>query len=179
MSRPGVDERRLELFRRWHAEREGARGWRAQEMDVDIYHREFAMPQPTARELVGTLPAEPGEPGEVAGADEEAPRRLLVVTLFDETPNSLSAVYTFYDPAERHRSPGTLSILRLIELAKQRGRRWLYLGYRVNGCPSSEYKNRFRPHELARGWPDLEQPSPRWTAGDDGDPAASTASQSE
>ena len=39
-------------------------------------------------------------------------RRLLAVSVLDHVADGLSAVYTFYDPTEHRRSPGTLAILR-------------------------------------------------------------------
>lgn len=152
--RPRVDDARLDLLDRWHRDREARRGWQPQVMDAERYEMEFAVPHPCARELAAWEPA---------GGDC-APARLVALGIVDETPGALSAAYTFFDPDRRGLSPGTLVVLRMIELAKQRGKRHVYLGYRVRGCPSSEYKARFRPHEIARGWPDLREPPPRWTA---------------
>ncbi|GIS88784.1 MAG: hypothetical protein CM1200mP18_14940 [Gammaproteobacteria bacterium] len=47
----------------------------------------------------------------------------------DHVANGLSAVYTFYDPDESHRSPGIFTILKQIELARSIDYDWLYLGY--------------------------------------------------
>jgi len=145
---PVVDAARLRLLARWHRERERSRGWKPQFMSAARYEIEFAAPQDCAREL--------------AGWDASGRRRPVVVMLADETPRAMSAVYTYFDPADARRSPGTLAILKLIDLARERGKRWVYLGYRVLGCPSSEYKARFRPHEIAHGWPDLDRPAPDW-----------------
>ena len=87
---------------------------------------------------------------------------LVAVGIVDETPTALSAVYTFYDPEYRSSSLGTASILRQIEAAKRRDKQWLYLGYRVMGCKSSEYKARFRPHQVLRGYPSFSE-VPEWS----------------
>ena len=75
-------------------------------------------------------------------------RRLLSVSVLDHVANGLSAVYTFYDPSETHRSPGTLTILRQIELARSVDYENLYLGYWIEGCPKMSYKTRFAPVEV-------------------------------
>ncbi len=89
--------------------------------------------------------------------------RLLAVAVTDDTGASLSAVYTFYDPAEQARSLGTLAILLQIEEARRRGRDWLYLGYWIEGLAQMDYKAGFCPHERLgeTGW----EPVPSRQAG--------------
>ena len=81
--------------------------------------------------------------------------------------NALSAVYTYHDPDYRNYSLGTASILRQIAIAKAAKKRWLYVGYRVVGCISSEYKARFKPHEILIGWPGADD-EPEWRRVDRG-----------
>lgn len=80
--------------------------------------------------------------------------RLLAVAVTDVCPDSVSAVYTFFDPAETGRSLGTFAILRQIELARRRGMPWLYLGFWIDGHPKMDYKRRFRPMQVrgSEGW---------------------------
>lgn len=80
--------------------------------------------------------------------------RLLAVAVTDILADALSAVYTFFDPGERARGLGTLAILRQIEYARTSGRRYLYLGYWIDGHPKMDYKARFQPLQaLGRdGW---------------------------
>jgi arginine-tRNA-protein transferase len=73
---------------------------------------------------------------------------LLGVGICDFSPTSVSSVYFYFDPAASSRSLGTYSALVEIELARQIGLAWYYLGYWVAGSRSMEYKRRFRPHEL-------------------------------
>ena len=84
--------------------------------------------------------------------------RLLAVAVTDFAPNGLSAVYTFYDPAESARGLGTFAILRQIELAREHGLPHVYLGFWIEGHPKMGYKARFKPLELlgAEGWQPLE-----------------------
>lgn len=84
--------------------------------------------------------------------------RLLAVSVVDELPSCLSAVYTFFDPDEAPRSLGTLSILWLIQAARAAARPYVYLGYWIEESPAMRYKSEFRPHEIftSRGWERVE-----------------------
>src|SRR5690606_12886488 len=73
--------------------------------------------------------------------------RLMGVAITDRSTQALSAVYCFFDPAYGHLSPGTYSILKQVELARQWGLRYVYLGLYIGDCPSMAYKARFVPHE--------------------------------
>jgi arginine-tRNA-protein transferase len=68
---------------------------------------------------------------------------LAAVTLFDRLDDGLSAVYTFFDPAQRRRSLGTWCILWLIEECRRRGLAYVYLGYWIADSPKMAYKARF------------------------------------
>lgn len=87
-------------------------------------------------------------------------RRPVVVAVTDDLHNALSAVYTFFDPALKRHSLGTLGVLRQIELARDMQRHWLYLGYWIAGSEKMHYKSRFRPLEGYRHgrWEPLESP---------------------
>lgn len=82
----------------------------------------------------------------------------LVVAATDDMDDALSAVYTFFDPDHARRSPGTLAILRQIELAQAMRRDWLYLGYWIAGSEKMDYKRRFRPLQGYRNgrWQDVQ-----------------------
>ncbi|WMC11453.1 arginyltransferase [Oceanimonas pelagia] len=73
--------------------------------------------------------------------------RLIGVAVTDLLSEALSAMYTFYDPDEEHRSLGTFAILSQIDLARRLNKHWLYLGYQVDGCRKMNYKQHFRPHQ--------------------------------
>jgi len=74
--------------------------------------------------------------------------RLLGAGIFDVLPQSISAVYFYFDPELAARSPGVYNVLWLLERCRQRGLRWLYLGYHVAGSAAMEYKAAFRPREI-------------------------------
>ncbi|HEY7873040.1 MAG TPA: arginyltransferase [Rudaea sp.] len=77
--------------------------------------------------------------------------RLLAVAVTDFTTTGLSAVYTFFDPAESARGLGTCAILRQIELARERNLAYVYLGFWIARHPKMDYKARFAPLELLDG----------------------------
>lgn len=90
--------------------------------------------------------------------------QLVAVAVTDLLPEGLSAVYTFFEPACSHLSPGVLSVLWQIHAARERGLTWLYLGYWIQGCRKMRYKEEYRPiqtlvanrwQESARGEPIL------------------------
>jgi len=90
---------------------------------------------------------------------ESSSHRLLGVAVTDLAGDALSAVYTFYDPAESARSLGTLGILKQVEWAQREGRRHLYLGYWIAGHRKMDYKRRFQPLEGfdGRQWVPLQR----------------------
>ncbi len=80
--------------------------------------------------------------------------KLLAVAVTDYLDDSLSAVYTFYDPDFSERSLGIYAILQQVEEAKRLDRKWLYLGYWIRDCDKMRYKTSFLPTEayMKKGW---------------------------
>ncbi len=78
----------------------------------------------------------------------------LAFCLTDVLADGLSMVYSFYDPEEASRSPGTFMILDHIHRARRLGLPYLYLGYWVEGSRKMDYKSRFLPQErlMGQGW---------------------------
>ncbi|MFV2035880.1 MAG: arginyltransferase [Halocynthiibacter sp.] len=75
---------------------------------------------------------------------------LLAVCLTDVLDDGLSMVYSFYDPACRHDSLGTYLILDHIEIAREAGLSYVYLGYWVPGSAKMGYKANFSALEVYR-----------------------------
>ncbi|HWE40369.1 MAG TPA: arginyltransferase [Isosphaeraceae bacterium] len=127
---PAVDAARLDLYRRFHAHQQAAKGWPGSGGDPDSYRLTFVdNPFPTREwrfELGG---------------------KLVGVGYVDELPVGLSAIYFFHDPDHRDRSLGTWNVLRLLDHARSLGLPHLYLGYHVAGCRSLAYKARFAPNQ--------------------------------
>lgn len=84
----------------------------------------------------------------------------------DETPQALSLVYCFHEPARAGLSLGTANVLAGMEYARSHGLPHVYLGYRVEDCASLRYKGRFRPQERLHGRPDFGE-VPRWVLAPD------------
>ena len=73
--------------------------------------------------------------------------QLACLAVCDKGSNSLSAVYTFFEPELKSDSLGTYSILKQIEFCKANDLQYLYLGYFVAGSAHMQYKSRFVPNE--------------------------------
>lgn len=73
--------------------------------------------------------------------------KLVSVAVTDKLSDSLSAVYTFYDPSYKPYGIGVLSILKQIEVSVELGKKFLYLGYQIDHCQKMNYKNRYFPHQ--------------------------------
>jgi arginine-tRNA-protein transferase len=82
---------------------------------------------------------------------------LLGGLLTDRLGDSLSAVYSFFDPDLRKEGFGTYMVLWLIERAKRLDLSYVYLGYWIADSPKMAYKARFRPLETLgpEGWVSL------------------------
>lgn len=83
---------------------------------------------------------------------------LVATAWIDILPDSISSVYCAYDPEFTQRSPGTLSILRQIELCQELQKPWLYLGFYVPASDTMHYKRNFQPCEMLidQQWQSLE-----------------------
>ena len=136
---PRLDDDRLALYHRWHADREVAREWSPSALDAREYALQFAFPHPCGRE--------------VALYDDEAGGKLVGVGICDEAPRAWSLVYFFFDPDYAGRSLGVANVLLNVEIAEERGIPYVYLGYAVAECPSLKYKGAFGPREELLGWP--------------------------
>jgi arginyl-tRNA--protein-N-Asp/Glu arginylyltransferase len=74
--------------------------------------------------------------------------RLAGLGICDEGADGISSVYFVFHEDFAGRSLGTYSVLRECALAVERGRRWYYLGYWVDGNATMAYKGRFAPRQV-------------------------------
>lgn len=74
-------------------------------------------------------------------------KQLVCIAVTDVLINGLSAVYTFYHPEFKAQGLGVFSILTQINLCKELGLPYLYLGYQIDDCQKMNYKNRYFPYE--------------------------------
>ncbi len=142
---PWATEDQFTLFRRYLDDRHAEGGM----ADMDIF--EFAaMIEETpirSRVIEYTRPSNPGERG----------RPLAAVCLTDVFDDGLSMVYSFYDPDLSDLSLGTHVILDHIDIAREAGLPYVYLGYWVPGSRKMGYKAGFSALEIYKGgrWQDL------------------------
>lgn len=82
---------------------------------------------------------------------------LVAVGVIDRLEHGLSAVYTFYDPGLDARGLGTQMILQEIDLTRELGLDYLYLGYWIKDSEKMRYKTNYRPVQLLVNgqWVDL------------------------
>jgi arginine-tRNA-protein transferase len=146
---PWATEDQFSLFRRYLDTRHADGGM----ADMDIF--EFAaMIEETpikSRVIEYTRPAGPGESG----------RPLAAVCLTDVFDDGLSMVYSFYDPDLADLSLGTYLILDHIDIAREAGLPYVYLGYWVPGSRKMGYKAGFNALEIYKGgrWNDIGDPA--------------------
>ncbi|MFT4514894.1 MAG: arginyl-tRNA--protein-N-Asp/Glu arginylyltransferase [Planctomycetota bacterium] len=74
--------------------------------------------------------------------------RLIGVSLLDITPQSLSAVYHFFEPELRERRIGVFSVLAEIEHTRELQIPHYYLGYWVKNAKTMHYKADYGPNEV-------------------------------
>lgn len=132
ISKPSVSAAKIELFNRYHSEMSLKKGWDYNQTSEERYYRMF-----------------------VAGGGDFAHeicyfsgRRLVGVAFVDVLKNAMSANYFFYDHAFSSQSLGTFSILKQLEIARERGVAYLYPGYWIKDHRSLGYKERFKPFEV-------------------------------
>jgi len=72
---------------------------------------------------------------------------LAAIAVTDRGSSTLSAVYTYYDPAFEPWSPGVFSILTQVELCRAMGLTYIYLGLYIGDSEHMRYKGTYLPHE--------------------------------
>ncbi|MDO5642099.1 MAG: arginyltransferase [Paracoccus sp. (in: a-proteobacteria)] len=141
-------EEQFDLFRRYLDDRHADGGM----ADMDVF--EFAaMIEETA---VRTRVIEYRGGESMAQGDD-----LAAVCLTDVLDDGLSLVYSFFDPGLQARSLGSYIILDHIDLARESGLPYVYLGYWVPGSRKMDYKSRFAALEIYKGgvWRDMGDPA--------------------
>jgi len=141
---PWATEAQYALFRDYLDSRHSAGGM----ADMDIF--EFAAmieETPIRSRVIEYTDSESGD--------------LIATCLTDVLDDGLSMVYSFYDPSRIKDSLGTYVILDHIDIAREAGLPYVYLGYWVPGSPKMGYKAKFDALEVfdAGEWRDIGDPS--------------------
>jgi arginyl-tRNA--protein-N-Asp/Glu arginylyltransferase len=129
---PWATEEQFTLFRRYLDARHADGGM----ADMDVFEFAAMIEETPVRSRV----VEYRDAGKDAG--------LAAVCLTDILDDGLSLVYSFFDPDLDHRSLGTHVILDHIDLAREAGLPYVYLGYWVPGSDKMAYKARFPALEI-------------------------------
>ena len=145
---PWATEEQYALFRQYLDSRHADGGM----ADMDIFEFAAMIEETPVRSRVVEYSADPHE-----GSRH---RPLAAVCLTDILDDGLSMVYSFYDPDRAKRSVGTYVILDHVEIARDAGLPYVYLGYWVPGSPKMGYKANFSALEIYKNgrWQDIGDP---------------------
>jgi arginine-tRNA-protein transferase len=145
---PWATEDQYALFRRYLDERHADGGM----ADMDIFEFAAMIEETPIRSRV----IEYSRPARDGGRRSE----LAAVSLTDVFDDGLSMVYSFYEPDLQNDSLGTYLILDHVEIAREAGLPYVYLGYWVPGSRKMGYKARFGALEIYKGgaWQDIGAP---------------------
>ncbi|TCM86058.1 arginyltransferase [Rhodovulum steppense] len=148
-SAPWATEDQYALFRRYLESRHANGGM----ADMDIFEFAAMIEETPIRSRVVEYSAAP-----LPGSRH---RPLAAVSLTDILDDGLSMVYSFYEPDRMRASVGSYVILDHIEIAREAGLPYVYLGYWVPGSPKMGYKANFDALEIFKNgqWQDIGDPA--------------------
>ncbi|NOY71533.1 MAG: arginyltransferase [Gammaproteobacteria bacterium] len=112
---------------------------------LDGQHPEGGMNNPTPESYLKFLTSEGIDTLFIEG---RVNNQLILVAVIDCLQQGWSAVYTFYEPQQRHRGLGKYAILWQLEQLKQKQLPWHYLGYWLENHHKMSYKNQYQPFEI-------------------------------
>lgn len=135
---PWATEEQYTLFRHYLEERHSDGGM----ADMDVFEFAAMIEETPIRSRV----VEYTTPDDTPGVDTG----LTAVCLTDIFDDGVSMVYSFYNPDLSRNSLGTHIILDHIEIAREAGLPYVYLGYWVPNSPKMGYKARFSALEVYR-----------------------------
>ena len=143
---PWATEEQYTLFREYLDSRHSDGGM----ADMDIFEFAAMIEETPIRSRVIEY-SQLGESGE---------KELAAVCLTDVLDDGLSMVYSFYDPELSSHSLGTYVILDHVEIAREAGLPYVYLGYWVPGSEKMGYKANFSAVEIyaAGEWQEIGNP---------------------
>ena len=134
---PTLSQAHLDLFKKYHLHMKEKKEWTYNETTPEHYYQSFV----TGHNEFGY---------EVLYFDEN---KLIGVDLIDILEDGISSIYFYYDPDYSQYSLGKLSLYNQIKFAQRSSKKWIYLGYYVEDCPSLSYKSEYKPYITLRGRP--------------------------
>jgi len=140
---PWATEDQYDLFRRY----------------LDSRHADGGMADMDVFEFAAMIEETPIRSRVIEYADTET-RELVGVCLTDVLGDGVSMVYSFYTPDRPRDGLGNYIILDHIEIARDAGLPYVYLGYWVPGSQKMGYKAKFSGLEvyLGGGWQKMKDP---------------------
>lgn len=163
---PSKNQRRV-TRRNSHIERRATSPWATEEQYalfrtyLDERHADGGMAEMDIFEFAAMIEETPIRTRiiEYSHQCEDGSKDLLAVCLTDVLDDGLSMVYSFFEPDHANRSLGTHIILDHIEIAREAGLPYVYLGYWIPGSQKMDYKSKFSAIEIFRngGWQDLDK----------------------
>lgn len=146
---PWATEEQFALFRRYLDSRHADGGM----ADMDIFEFAAMIEETPVKSRIVEYSSPPEE--------GERKRKLRGVCLTDVLSDGLSMVYSFYDPEPIDAGLGTYIILDHIDIAREAGLPYVYLGYWVPGSRKMGYKANFGALEIYKDgqWQPIGQPA--------------------
>jgi arginine-tRNA-protein transferase len=146
--------------------REARSPWATEEQYVlfrdylDTRHADGGMADMDVFEFAAMIEETPVRSRVVEYRDRNGEDPLAAVCLTDVLDDGLSLVYSFYAPKRARTSLGTYVILDHIEIAREAGLPYVYLGYWVPGSAKMGYKAKFSGLEIYLGgnWQPIGDP---------------------
>ncbi|WP_415184306.1 arginyltransferase [Phaeovulum sp.] len=145
---PWATEEQFTLFRRYLDSRHADGGM----ADMDIFEFAAMIEETPVKSRVVEYRS--------INAQTETSRPLAAVCLTDVLDDGLSMVYSFYDPDRVDDSLGTYLILDHVDIARNAGLPYVYLGYWVPGSRKMGYKAKFGALEIFKNgeWQPIGNP---------------------
>lgn len=137
IQQPSMTQEHLALFEKYHQYMKDKKGWEHKKVTPEHYYASFV----DGHQDYGY---------EVLYYDED---KLIGVDLIDILSDGISSIYFYYDPDYEKYSLGKLSLYLQIKIAQKNSKRWIYLGYYVEECPSLAYKAEYTPYKTLQGRP--------------------------
>ena len=161
---PSRNQRRT-ISRNTHLERRATSPWATDEQYelfrayLNDRHAQGGMADMDVFEFAAMIEETPIRSRVIEYTDRDT-RALTAVCLTDVLDDGLSMVYSFYAPDLPRQSLGTYMILDHIEIAREAGLPYVYLGYWVPGSPKMGYKAKFSGLEVYMGgeWQPMRNP---------------------
>jgi len=132
-----LSQEHLDLFAKYHLYMKEKKDWTYNETGANNYYNSFV----DGHQEFGY---------EVLYFDED---KLIGVDLIDILDDGISSIYFYYDPDYSQFSLGRFSLYNQISIAKNYNKKWIYLGYYVEDCPSLSYKADYQPYITLQGGP--------------------------